>query len=359
MAWLAATVAAAFVAFVALAYSLRWHWTGFPAVPAVSAEIQERPAKTVWDWLQLLGIPVALAALAFLLNSAQSRRDQQREDQRASQARVLATDAERESTLGTYLARMSDLTLDRGLLHSKPRADVREVARTATLTAVRRLDGARKGLVVRFLAEARLITRHEGGTDGLLRVASADLTRADLRAAKLSGVDLSDGNFRAANLSDADLVQADLNNASLIGADLSYADLAAADLTNAKLDRADLTGADFLGTDLTSAELRMAHLREAHLGNSNLSWANLMEADLSGAHLILARLTNATLTGADLSRADLSHADLSHAEVSEADLRGASLDGANLTGANLLGADLRGARGVILKGSRGKPAHMP
>jgi hypothetical protein len=64
----------------------------------------------LWDWLQLLGIPVALAALAFLLNDAQTQRDQQREeaqirrdqrreDQRAAQQRSRATDAERENTL--------------------------------------------------------------------------------------------------------------------------------------------------------------------------------------------------------------------------------------------------------------------
>jgi fructose-1,6-bisphosphatase/inositol monophosphatase family enzyme len=98
----------------------------------------------MWDWLQLLGIPVALAALAFLLNDAQTRRDQQREDHRSAQQRTTAADAERENTLRAYLAQMSELMLHDDLLQSEPEAAVRNVARTATLTAVRRLDRPRR-----------------------------------------------------------------------------------------------------------------------------------------------------------------------------------------------------------------------
>lgn len=100
----------AFAAFVVLAYRKRWQWTGLPAVPATSTGGEDRPAKTLWDWLQLLGIPVALAALAFLLNDAQSSRDQHHEDRRATrqrkiedrraaQQRTTAVDADRENTL--------------------------------------------------------------------------------------------------------------------------------------------------------------------------------------------------------------------------------------------------------------------
>jgi hypothetical protein len=110
--------AVAFGVFVVLAYRRQWHWTGLPAARAASPGAEDRPAKTLWDWLQLLVIPVALAALAFLLNDAQSSREQRREDQRAAQQQRVAADAESENTLRTYLAQMSDLMLDRRLLRS-------------------------------------------------------------------------------------------------------------------------------------------------------------------------------------------------------------------------------------------------
>jgi uncharacterized protein YjbI with pentapeptide repeats len=281
-----ALAAALIAAFVALAYRRRWHWTGLPATPAVSTGPEVRPAKTLWDWLQLLGVPVALASLAFLFTNAQSVRDRRR-----------AADAERENTLRTYLAQMSDLMLDRKLLRSRPGADVRNVARTTTLTAVRRLDGARRGVVVRFLAEAHLLRQKDKGARVL--VASANLAHADLAYASLSDV-----NLRAANL-------------------------------------------------------RGANLRGAYLGGATLGFASLRGANLTTAILRDADLSLADLGGADLGRADLGRANLVAASLRGANLRGADLRGADLRGAHLDGADLRGARGVDMTGAGGKPGHTP
>jgi len=135
----ACLVALAFVVFVVVAYWRRWHWTGLTEVRrAKSGDEDVQPAKTLWDWLQLLVIPLALAGLAFVLNEAQTQREQRREDDRVKRQAVRAEDATREDTLRAYLAQMSELMLDRGLLGSKAGSDVQAVARTATLTAVRR-----------------------------------------------------------------------------------------------------------------------------------------------------------------------------------------------------------------------------
>lgn len=322
-----------FGAFVAVAYQRHWHWTGLPATPAAGARVDDRPAKTLWDWLQLLGIPIALAALAFLLNEAQSSRDQRREDQRAAQQRTVAADAERENTLRTYLAQMSDLILGQQLLRSKPGADVRTLAHTATLTAVRRLDGPRRGLIVQFLGEAQLLGRDRDES------ARSILHSADLRGARLRG---------------AGLINANLGEVDLRGADLSQAYLfltrfVQADLTGANLRDADLTAADFTAADLTGADFRGAVLHGTGLGDLNGTVVHLRGADFRGADL----------SGADLSGADLRGADLREANLRDADIRRADLSGAELRGAKLRGANLSRARGAVLTDSRGKPAHGP
>jgi len=396
-----AVLAGAFVAFgvfVTLAYRRGWQWTGLPTAPGTSTGAEDRPAKTLWDWLQLLGIPVALAALAFLLNDAQSSREQLREDQRAVHQRMKAADAERENTLRSYLTQMSDLMLTRRLLRSKPGADVHKVARTATLTAVRRLDGPRRGLVVQFLAETQLL-RREQHASARLRVASAHLEHAVLVGADLSAADLSEAVLNGAKLSRVDLNEADLSKAFLIAADLSLAVLRRADLSGADLRRAglsvavlseanlsranlsttDLSVANLSGANLRLADVRGANLSAADLGaadlsTADLSGANLSTADLSGANLSEANLGAANLSEANLHRATLSRvdpsagirvganlsgADLSRADLSGADLRGANLRGANLRGADLTEAKLSGARDVVMVGSRGKPTSRP
>ncbi len=226
---------------IAMAYRNGWQWTGLPASQRPGSSDVPRPAKTLWDWLQLLVIPVAVASLAFVLSSSQSRRDQRHEDRQAARQRSAATDAEREGALRTYLAQMSDLMLDRQLRRSSSGSDVREVARTATLTAVRRLDGQRRGLVVRFLAEAGLIRRGRY-TGPRIALASADLGQAALEQAGLFGADLARANLTGANLVGADLVRAYLVDTTLVQARLSRANLELASLRLGDLAGADLRG---------------------------------------------------------------------------------------------------------------------
>ena len=72
---------------------------------------------------------------------------------------------------------MSGLMLRERLLTSNDRDSVRSVARTVTLTALRRLDRSRKSEVVRFLQEAGLIDKRRGSP---VRLAGAILVGADL-----------------------------------------------------------------------------------------------------------------------------------------------------------------------------------
>jgi len=68
--------------FILLAYWRRWTWTGFVTV-------EGRP-RTLWDWLGLFVIPLALAGVGFMLNAAQTERDNRRDDRRAEIDRTLA-----------------------------------------------------------------------------------------------------------------------------------------------------------------------------------------------------------------------------------------------------------------------------
>jgi hypothetical protein len=124
-----------------------WRWTGFHG-------------KTLWDWLQLLIVPLVLALAAFGLNAAQADRDREQDERQARQERLIADDRAREDALRGYLQQISDLITDHKLSSAGDRGaglDVRTLARTLTVTTHRRLDSERKGLVLRFLLEGGLI----------------------------------------------------------------------------------------------------------------------------------------------------------------------------------------------------------
>src|ERR1700686_232324 len=114
------------VGFILAAYRFSWSATGFLN-------------KTVWDWLQLLIVPLVLAVVALLFQVANIRaerqitneryqKDQQIAKQRYEQDQQIALDKQREDLLQAYLDRISELLLEKDL-RTSPLEEVRNVAR--------------------------------------------------------------------------------------------------------------------------------------------------------------------------------------------------------------------------------------
>jgi uncharacterized protein YjbI with pentapeptide repeats len=227
---------------------------------------------TLWEWLQLLVVPVVLALGALWFNKTQkdtelriAERARAADREIAEKARAadreIAEVRQQQATLEAYYDRMTDLLLTHDL-REKSEADAEElsIARARTLAVLRSLDSERKGQVVRFLYELKIIQ--------LVKLHIADLHGANLFGANLQG----------ANLHGANLYGANLHMANLQFAYLPMADLQEADLREVYLYQAYLYGANLQGANLQGAKLQEARLQKA-----NLHGANLQEAILEGA----------------------------------------------------------------------------
>jgi uncharacterized protein YjbI with pentapeptide repeats len=303
-------------------------WTGFRGM-------------TVRDWLQLLIVPFALAAIGFVFTMQQDARQQQIENQRAEAERELAEQRAQDEALQAYLDQMSGLLLEKDLRDSDEGSEVRTLARARTLTILGRLDPGRRTQVLRFLAEAFLVQRVEEKAP-VINLSGANLQEVEFSKAP-SRVPTDPGE-RAVGLAES-LVGSQVSVNSLVGIDLDDADL-----SNASLWFVDLTNASLIRTDLSGAHLGSANLSEAQMGDADLSGANLSFAHLAGTKLFGTDLSGADLEGANLEGAYLNAANLSNANLSGANLGHAGLYMANLSGANLSGADLSNANLLSAEG---------
>jgi uncharacterized protein YjbI with pentapeptide repeats len=301
-------------------HRLEANWTVFG-----NAVIGALQAKTMWDWMELLLMPLVLAGGALLLTRSRRRMERQRAEANASVERDIATDHQKEEALQAYFDRMADLLLKEKLSRFSPE-DVRAVARIRTLTVLRGLDPRRKGLVLLFLKDSGLIDR-----EAVIDLCAADLNGTSSAFASLGRVNLSEANLSEADLQGANLGKSYLSGTNLRRANLAGANLAGADLFEANLSGADLSYAKLNGANLNGADLRGCRLNEANLSDADLSGVNLCVGDLIRANLRGANLGGARLAGADLSEADLSQADLSGTQLTKTDLEKVkSLDGATL-----------------------------
>lgn len=281
-------------------------------VETIQAKNTGFETKTLWDWMELLIIPLVLAIGAFYLN--RSEQDTERE---------IAKDRQQEVALQAYLDKMSDLLVNENLQKTKKK-NIRDVARTRTLTVIRGLDGKRKGLVIRFLQEAGLINKQRP----IIKLRGADLREVELGWAKLRNVDLSFTDLR-----NADLVLADLSDSNLENATLSYADLSWTDFSNSDMNGANLWGSKMLFTKFAKAKLNdvsfvktetwQIDLKGAHLQGSRFMQADLKDANFTGANLIDATFRGADLFGANFNQTDLAGVNFRYANMSRVNLQDA------------------------------------
>ena len=258
--------------------------------------------KTVWDWLQLLGvlaIPVVIAVGGWMFGAQQSAHQNKLEDQRAKNERQIEEQRAQDAALQAYIDQMSQLMLGGNLRDSEEDSEVRTLARARTRTVLARLDGQRKGSVVQFLYEASLIDREQPVVSlSDVRLHGADLSHLDLSETNLSGAKLS-----SANLSSADLSDADLSGAKLKDADLSFASISGANMSGTYLNRANLSETDSIEADLSGADLSGADLSGAFLRDADLRETYLIETILSDTDLSDAKLSDAIIRGANLRHA--------------------------------------------------------
>ena len=302
-------------------YSLPF--TGFDA-QRIPDPKQYQPAKTLWDWLQLLIIPAVLAVGGTIFNRLLDER-----------SRDIATDLQQETALQNYLKEMSKLLTTNKLRESEPGSPERDIARARTLTVLPGLDPLRKGRVLRFLYETGLICKDKtivdlrGANFSNLRIHE---TKLNSKYLQITGtrISLRKANLQGAIFRDASLEQIDFRGACLDEAYVTYADLSRTWLCHASLKMTRLHGSNLYRACLREAQMQGVHLRGAYL----------READLRNVNLQDAKGQNADLQAANLQKAHLEEAQMQGANLSEADLRGTHLTVEQMRGANLLGARL-------------------
>ncbi len=186
--------------------------------------------KKLWDFLELLIVPVVLAIGAFYLEEQASNRQEQ-----------IATARYQQEALAKYFDQMTQLLLEKKL--RQPGSEAQVIARARTLSTLGELDENRKGLLIEFLHEANLISQNK-----------LNKTIVSLKDANLSGANLWYASLWSVNLSGANLSGANLSGANLSGASLRYANLRYANLSNADLNNTNFKGA----SNLTVNQVKLA-----------------------------------------------------------------------------------------------------
>jgi|SRR5215210_1907859 len=191
-----------------------------PGIGSVFASLGPTAAALITALLALFGVlfaQIVTVALSVLERSLEHRSKQARATEQQEKETLRA----QEVTLDRSLDRITDLLSSMPLREATLEGvDERAAARAWALTALSRLDGNHKRILLQFLHAANLIKKEAADRH---KQPVIKLRGADLSGANLSDADLSGDTLNGANLSGATLRGADLRGADLRGADLSGA----------------------------------------------------------------------------------------------------------------------------------------
>ena len=224
-----------------------WQWSGVKD-------------KTLWDYLQLMVVPLLLIFVTTGISQYQKSID----DARAEQEKQAAAIKAKQDTLNSYIDAMTDLMKSGLGKQSDEGSRLEPIATSRTILTLRELDESRNMIVIGFLKESKLIRRDPANeiTQEDYKQQQAEYKQCLINKAKNCSRPSppSPISLEESNLSNVNFHQVDLNTINL-----KKASLRSANLTQAILIETDLEGADLRGADLTGANLTGANLKNAHL----------------------------------------------------------------------------------------------
>lgn len=291
-----------------------WKWTGFGN-------------KTLWEILQLIGLPAVLAAVGLFINYNLEQSQKRIETERYQQA-----------ALENYFKEMTNILVDKKLgalhhIHTDSQQSDRQYSITHVINEIEKTEGIDKSL-----------------KESIVK---------DLQELNESQLEELEAIARAQTLTTLNLLRLDTKRRDLLVNFLRETTLAAKDPTCAKQDNKTpqqvekcrkqeqeanlLVGINLHSLDLHNINLQLFILQEADFGDANLFKAFLSEADLSGSNLSGSNLREASLIRTNLKGANLRNADLTKAFLNQANLGSQDTQDTNLTNANLTNANLTNA----------------
>ena len=216
------------------------NWTGFG-----KSNIDEKisPAKTLWDWLDLLIIPVALGLIGWAYSQIEKVKTQNVEEER-----------KQNEILESFLETMTKLIMEHDL-QSKPSQQTIAIARARVNIALSNLNGQRKGQILQFLYESDLIDIKPKLLLLGANLQNAILDEIVLGKSEIKGAFFNKSSIQRANLKGAILIGCDFSHTNFSNSLLENANLSYTNLSDSQLKNMDLTTVNFEGTNLTGANL--------------------------------------------------------------------------------------------------------
>lgn len=308
----------AIVSFIILAYFFEWDWSGFGEIVVRKTENYEiRPAKSLWDLLDLLIIPLALGAGTILIQRMEKNRELMlKEDTKLRLA------GERENLFIKHRIELSDsmneVLMTKGLDTRRDSNDYVQLIDT-----FRKLNGTGNRLLINNIidqAPSKLKSEIEEYFVSSEEWRSGHFDRSPNMILMIDAYDMRAIDFKGVYL----------YGFAFIGVNNSFSDFSESILRNSVYDRCFVKSSNYSNS----------YLNEIHLVNSTFENTDFSNTFIKNAFIIDCNIINSSFIDAKLKNIIFNR----NVILDGCDFRGAEIEHIHFGGAMLDGCDFRGAK---------------
>ncbi len=225
-------------------------WTGF-GERVKDSNIES--AKTLFDWLRIVILPLSLALLGWIYKESEKAKQNLKE-----------VEKNKKAAYQSFIDKIYGLIKDHNL-STNPTTDTRALAFNYLNNALSELDNLMKGQLVQFLYQCNLID-----SDPKLRLVGANFSPTNMDAiiltsAEIRGAYFSDSSIKNAKLSHACFNSCDFSNTDFSGSTVDNTDFSYSKMNGVKLINMDLRSVNFEGVELEKADLTGSKITQVQL----------------------------------------------------------------------------------------------
>lgn len=230
-------------------------WTGF-GESYKKPNIE--PAKTLFDWLRILILPLSLGLLSWLY----------KEDEKTKERKKEKSKNEKEA-YSKFVDGITELIKNHGLTSNLPSASTRAIAFKKLCLTLEEVDESVKGQIIQFLYQSNLIDSAPkfvlvGAEFGKTKLDNIILVDSEIKSAyfqnsSIKNAKLNNACFDSCNFENSDFTESHVNNTDLSYTNLKGSKLREMDLTTVIFEGADLTNADLSGSTIRREQLESIH----------------------------------------------------------------------------------------------------
>lgn len=228
-------------------------WTGFGPY---DEKVDGPRGKTLWDWLDLMIIPLTIGFIGFLYKEA----DQEKSINKQKEKDQL-------TNVDSFFKILTELITKNNLLNNTSNDPNRIIARTRSIQALDEADSERKGQILQFIYESGLINLKPILNLNGVNAKKSNLEGIVLRYAEIRGAYFNNSCLKNTFLDNSCFISCDFSNSNFTECSLNNTDLSYTNLSNTNLKNLNLLTVNFEGANLNNADLRGSQLSKIQYDN--------------------------------------------------------------------------------------------